>query len=200
MRGSGGANDNAAAIVTCLAVIEQYVLSGNTNPLQVLFFDEEETGRKGSQAYVRRYGHQYLHALINLELVGIGSELLIWPIDKPNDVSRQLEQAWQICFPGQKSEILHASSFPIFYSDADSIIDNGMQLVLTLTRLTSNDYNITARYLAEELSDNDFMQEVSRCDIMRTYHQPQDTASTIDSKAIKEKVLLLIHLISQFVA
>jgi hypothetical protein len=193
VRGSGGANDNAAAIVTCLGVIKEHIDTACTQPLMVIFFDEEENGRLGSQAYIRTYGYQHLKAVVNMELVGIGTELLIWPLDKPNHISTHLENTWHNCFPNQKAAILYAATFPIFYSDADSFLDAGMQNVLTFTRLTTNDYQIASQYITNELSYDAFMKEVSRCDIMRTYHQPNDLADTIQAGAINENVMLLLN-------
>lgn len=193
--GSGGANDNGAAIVTCLGVIKEYIDSACKQPLLVIFFDEEENGRLGSQAYIRTYGYRHLKAVVNMELVGIGTELLIWPLDKPNHISTHMENTWHSCFPNQKEDVLYAATFPIYYSDADSFLDAGMQNVLTFTRLTTNDYEIASQYLTNELSYDAFIEEVSRCDIMRTYHQPSDLADTVDLNAIKENIEFLSKII-----
>jgi Zn-dependent M28 family amino/carboxypeptidase len=72
---SPGANDNASAIVVCLAILQQSL----TYPLRqtgisVFFFDEEEKGMKGSKAYIAANGLQGMMDLINLEMVGMGEQ------------------------------------------------------------------------------------------------------------------------------
>jgi len=53
---SAGANDNGSAIAVGLDIIRRHQEAGSEAGVRVFFFDEEETGLKGSQAYVEQYG------------------------------------------------------------------------------------------------------------------------------------------------
>jgi Zn-dependent M28 family amino/carboxypeptidase len=81
---SGGANDNGAAIATCLELAANWK-ENSCPPLLLLFFDEEENGLKGSRAYIKEYGFTHIKFLLNLELVGNGNNIIFWPCtNQPN--------------------------------------------------------------------------------------------------------------------
>lgn len=50
--------------------------------MAVFFFDEEERGLKGSQAYVAEYGTERFLGIINLEMLGQGDRLALWPLNE----------------------------------------------------------------------------------------------------------------------
>lgn len=80
---SAGANDNGSAIAVCIDVIKKFKKSENKDlGIRVLFFDEEETGLKGSTAYVKEHGTKDLLGLINMELVGLGDKFALWPVSE----------------------------------------------------------------------------------------------------------------------
>jgi Zn-dependent M28 family amino/carboxypeptidase len=83
VQNSAGANDNGSAIAVCIDVIKKFKDSGNIDlGIRVFFFDEEETGLKGSTAYVKEYGTKDLIGLINMELVGLGDKFALWPVSE----------------------------------------------------------------------------------------------------------------------
>ena len=53
---SAGANDNGSAVAVGLDIIRRHQAVGSAASVRVFFFDEEETGLHGSQAYVDKYG------------------------------------------------------------------------------------------------------------------------------------------------
>ena len=54
--GSPGANDNGSSIAVCLGILKKLQAHVFKNiAIAVFFFDEEETGLKGSQAYVTEH-------------------------------------------------------------------------------------------------------------------------------------------------
>ena len=80
---SAGANDNSSAIAVCIDIIKKFKESGNRDlGIRVFFFDEEETGLKGSTAYVKEQGTKDLIGLINMELVGLGDKFALWPVNE----------------------------------------------------------------------------------------------------------------------
>lgn len=77
--GSVGANDNGAGVCILLALIQHYLAEPPLFPLEVVFFDLEEVGMVGSLAYLRRVPHHEMHALINLEVCGVGDTIALGP-------------------------------------------------------------------------------------------------------------------------
>ncbi len=198
VKGSGGANDNGAAIASCLGVIQKYLETECQEPIIVMFFDEEETGRIGSQAYVKEFGHKHLKALINMELVGIGNELVIWPLRESNAISEIFERAWLNVYNKYKiktNDPIYAANFPMYYSDADSFIDAGMEQVFTFTRITAKDRNLIEQYVQSDADELFFLNLLPQSDVMRTYHQPTDVSSTIDANAIVLNVEVVMAVI-----
>lgn len=87
--GSPGANDNASGVAVLLGLC-QY-LKKEPAPVRIIFFDREEAwfhtpllrlGLLGSLYYVLRNRLKNISAIYNLELVGRGDFLSIWPVKK----------------------------------------------------------------------------------------------------------------------
>jgi acetylornithine deacetylase/succinyl-diaminopimelate desuccinylase-like protein len=54
---AAGANDNGSAIAVCMDIIEKFREKRSQEiGLRIFFFDEEESGLRGSSAYVGKYG------------------------------------------------------------------------------------------------------------------------------------------------
>ena len=77
--GSTGANDNGAGVVVLLTWLRLALTHPPNNPLDVVFFDLEELGRLGSQAYLDRVGAENVLAMINLDICGVGDTILVAP-------------------------------------------------------------------------------------------------------------------------
>jgi aminopeptidase YwaD len=76
---STGANDNAAAVCVVLGLLQVYLLTPPALPLDLVFFDLEEVGRRGSQAYLEQIGSSSIRAMINLDVCGVGDTILVGP-------------------------------------------------------------------------------------------------------------------------
>jgi Iap family predicted aminopeptidase len=83
--GSTGANDNAAAVCVLLALLHSYSDRPPAIPLDVVFFDLEEHGSCGSQAYIARLSAsttsltREILAMVNLDICGVGNTILCGP-------------------------------------------------------------------------------------------------------------------------
>jgi aminopeptidase YwaD len=77
--GSTGANDNGAGVVVLLTWLRLALTHPPNNPLDVVFFDLEELGQLGSQAYLDRVGAENVLAMINLDICGVGDTILVAP-------------------------------------------------------------------------------------------------------------------------
>ena len=77
--GSTGANDNGAGVVVLLSWLRLTLAHPPSIPLEVVFFDLEERGQLGSQAYLDQVGAENVLAMINLDICGVGDTLLVGP-------------------------------------------------------------------------------------------------------------------------
>lgn len=82
--GSPGANDDASGVAVCLDVARKLKNQKLSHKVKIIIFDQEEDvyagGGIGSQAYVERHGVSDIAGVINLELVGAGDAIVLWPV------------------------------------------------------------------------------------------------------------------------
>lgn len=195
-QGSGGANDNASSITVCLGLAQYFASIPKDVNLILLFFDEEECGLKGSKAYVRHFGFDHIHSLVNLELVGIGENIVLWPVhDKPNQITERIQRLLndeQSC----ENESLLLSFFPLYYSDAESFTDAGFKNAITVSRIGQKDYVNAQLYLNGYVVDK-FEQMVSESELLKNYHNKEDNSSHINNLHIQNTIHFLTRTIEQ---
>lgn len=83
---SPGANDDASACAILIDVAEKLQGAMLRRNVRIVFFDDEEPTiywrhPVGSTMYVRDFGTGGLHAVVNLELNGMGDAVGIWPVE-----------------------------------------------------------------------------------------------------------------------
>ena len=72
---NNGANDNAAACVILLNLIGD--LKDTNKSIDFVFFDKEEQGGIGSREYIEIVGKNNIKCMINLDMCGMGSNILL---------------------------------------------------------------------------------------------------------------------------
>ena len=70
-----GANDNGAACVILLNLIDE--LRNTTNSYDFVFFDKDEYGGIGSSEYIKIIGSVNIKAMINLDMCGLGTNMML---------------------------------------------------------------------------------------------------------------------------
>jgi hypothetical protein len=82
--GSPGANDNGSGVATILGIIKTLKKKKVSKPIRFIFFDHEEAlpWNTGSYHYVRKHGFSNIEKMYNLEMVGSGNTILIWPFNE----------------------------------------------------------------------------------------------------------------------
>lgn len=88
--GSPGANDDASALAVLIDAGERIVNLDPSKNIRMIFFDDEEPTIHwfrplGSTKYVEEFGIDGLHAVIDLEMCGIGDAVGIWPVKGMED-------------------------------------------------------------------------------------------------------------------
>jgi hypothetical protein len=76
---STGANDNGAGVCVLLGLLHMYLPQPPAIPLDIVFFDLEEVGAVGSQAYLNQVHADYIRGMVNLDVCGTGDTILVGP-------------------------------------------------------------------------------------------------------------------------
>jgi Zn-dependent M28 family amino/carboxypeptidase len=173
---SAGANDNGSALAVGLDIIRRHQEAGSAAGVRVFFFDEEETGLKGSQAYVDRYGTADLAGLLNMELVGMGDTFALWPVTASS--SGPLLGAFEAV----------AHRLGVSCHRFDQLVTNtadhlpfrraGLRDAFTITRITDQDIAVAQRYfqaLAQQADRPVLWEILAQAPLFQHYHQPTDT-------------------------
>ena len=182
---SAGANDNGSAIAVGLDIIRRHQEAGSPAGVRVFFFDEEETGLKGSQAYVAQYGIQDLTGLLNLELVGMGDRFALWPVDASR--SGPLLQAFEVVARQQQVGCSRFDQIVTNTADHVPFRQAGLHDAFTITCITDQDIAIAQRYFQaiEQRADTAKLMEIlTQAPLFQHYHQPTDTYEKLSETAL----------------
>lgn len=186
VEGSPGANDNASAIAVCLQTIRNFQRQPDPHlGLRIFFFDEEETGLNGSAAYIRQFGITDLSGLLNLELVGMGDQFALWPLD--DNAASHLLTTFEACarqhnIPAQRFDKIVTNT-----ADHLSFRSAGLADAFTITCISGEDLATAAVYynaMAAGVSAESLFRLLSQAPIFKTYHQPGDSYKTINEASI----------------
>lgn len=182
---SAGANDNASAIAVCLDIIRKHQEAASEAGVRVLFFDEEETGLKGSQAYVDKYGVADLVGLLNMELVGMGDTFAVWPLAAAHSepLLRLFEEV------SRQQQVLCNRFDQLVTNTADHLPfrQAGLRDAFTITCITEQDIAIAQRYfqaLAQQADKWRLWEILAQAPLFRHYHQPTDTYEKLSEASL----------------
>ena len=174
---TAGANDNGSALAVSLDIIRRHQEADSTTGVRVFFFDEEETGLKGSQAYVDRYGTADLAGLLNLELVGMGDTFALWPVTAAAPGGPLL-----VAFEAVARRLgVRCHRFDqLVTNTADHLPFRraGLRDAFTITCISDQDLAVAQRYfeaLAQQADRAVLWEILAQAPLFRHYHQPTDT-------------------------
>jgi Zn-dependent M28 family amino/carboxypeptidase len=183
---SPGANDNGSAIAVCIEIIKKFSKIKNKEiGLRIFFFDEEETGLKGSSAYAKEYGVKDLIGLINLELVGIGDKLAIWPVAQNS--SGDLLETFERCSNAAKVQTRRFDKIVTNTADHLSFRRAGLTDAFTITCISERDIEVANRYYKADQVGVDsaiLVSILAEAPIFENYHQPGDSHEKIKEESI----------------
>jgi Zn-dependent M28 family amino/carboxypeptidase len=173
---SAGANDNGSAIAVGLDIIRKHQETASEAGVRVFFFDEEETGLKGSQAYVAHYGVEDLTGLLNLELVGMGDNFALWPVDASR--RGRLLHGFEAAARQQQVSCHRFDQIVTNTADHVPFRQAGLRDAFTITCITDQDIAAAQSYFqaVEHQADTSKLMEIlMQAPLFRHYHQPTDT-------------------------
>lgn len=185
--GSPGANDNASAVAVCLGLLHRL----HTHPVNqigvaVFFFDEEESGLKGSKAYVREYSIKNIRALLNLELVGQGNQFALWPLNETatGHLLTTFEQAAaEANVPTRRFDRIVTNT-----ADHVSFQQAGLPDAFTVTCVSDADLDVAYHYYKAQEFDVDtsvLLEILQQAPIFRHYHRPTDLSSHLSEDCLR---------------
>ena len=180
-----GANDNGSAIAVCMDIIEKYRKSNQETALRIFFFDEEESGLKGSSAYAREYGVKDIVGLINLELVGIGDKFAIWPVDQRS--SGDLLKTFEHSANAAKVKTIRFDKIVTNTADHLSFRRAGLPDAFTITCISDKDIEVAKQYyeaIEQGLDSTMLLDILAEAPVFENYHRPGDSYEKIKEKSI----------------
>lgn len=190
--GSPGANDNASAIAVMAGLLARFV---QTPPQRIgvgfFIFDEEETGLRGSQAFVEQVGTKDMLALINLEMLGMGEHLALWPL-RPDEQGR----IWELMEAACQAQAVFCQRFHHILNTADheSFRMGGFQEAFTLTAISDGDLETAAHYykaMEFEVDDATLQEILYGAPLFRHYHQPSDRSEHLDESSLQQAIAVI---------
>lgn len=133
---SPGANDDASACAILIDVAEKLRGAMLNRNVRILFCDDEEPTINwrypiGSRHYVEEFGTAGLHAVVNLELNGMGDAVGIWPVEgvEERPVLKEIAAVIEEC----KIPFDYGKRIPGFYADYLPFRDAGFPDAYCLT-------------------------------------------------------------------
>lgn len=185
--GSPGANDNGSAMAVTLDLLKRFT----DHPLdrfgiKGFFFDEEEIGLLGSKAYVQIPEAQGVVGLYNMELVGMGDRIVLWPVNENSNLPLLESIKSQAHSQGIDAFCIDI----IVTNDADhrSFRESGVDNAFTITTLSEADLEVLPEYfkaLGAGADKDDLWKIMSKALVFQNYHQPTDTTEHLNDKTLQ---------------
>jgi len=192
--GSPGANDNASAVAVTLELLRRF----REYPLQNLgmrafFFDEEEKYLIGSKAYIRDIGVKGLIGVYNMEMVGQGDKLAIWPVSDKNHgpLLETLEKSAE----SQGVDNHRFDKIVVNTSDHQSFSNAGIES-FCLTNISKKDLRAAESYYNAMDSQSNWdlaklWMIAQRAPLFKHYHKPSDKSKYLSEDSLQMTANLL---------
>jgi len=169
--GSPGANDNGAGVAVLLGIASSLRTRQLPLSIRLCFFDQEERGLIGSAVYVREHaaGSDHL-AMINLDIVGFGSEIFVGPVGEGDDdviIPKVRAAAKELGLELQEADVYPSS-------DHNSFAREGLENISVSVVPVGDTRRVTSMLRGEEMTDT------NRPIVLRTMHTPRDGMDTIE--------------------
>ena len=207
-----GANDNGSGVAVLLGFLEKLIKEQKNSPIRFAFFDLEDglAVRGGSRQYVKRFGVADVEKVYNLEMVGMGRTLLLWPSKETTGnwlmplSYRAKELGFEIVhFPERTVSLITFPAKRGFTSDHVSFIEAGCRQVCSLTTFPKEDLSFFTQILAgkekfkfvTELIKFNFFGKGNIPKVLKHYHNKGDRSEFIEEQNLENVLELLWKLI-----
>ena len=164
------ANDNAAACVILLNLISD--LRDTSKSIDFVFFDKEEQGFLGSNEYIRITGEKNIKACLNLDMCGLGHNVVLSHDDMGKSVFEE---------EPYKSIIGDCPNLMSFLPPGDTVSFEGSRIPYIFL-VNSTDHDL-AWYRA--FACHSYQARTIPPDWAKSMHQPSDTVSSLDPSGME---------------
>lgn len=182
-----GANDNASAIVVCLEIAKRLSLEPLKNiGAEIYFFDEEERGLVGSSAWIEEQGMKGMLGFLNMEMVGSGNQLAIWPVKETDNwplLSCFESQAQVLGIPTHRIDRIVMNT-----ADHESFSLAGLEDSFTISCISDKDLEVAYHYyraMEFEVSSQTLYEIMSEAPIFEHYHQASDLSKNLSEASLQ---------------
>ncbi|MCI0442957.1 M28 family peptidase [bacterium] len=168
--GSPAANDDASALAVLIDAGERIADLNPAKNIRMIFFDDEEPTVHwfrplGSTKYVQEFGIESLHAVIDLEMCGLGDAVGIWPVKDMEDRPMVLQISEMLS--RMKVPYDYGYQVPGFYADYEPFRKAGFLDAYCLTV-----FDWAERDLVRAFSESSHAELVARYVRWKTLKQP----------------------------
>jgi len=191
--GSPGANDNASAVVVLLDALRRLKTYKQHYTYKVIFFDREEPRCLGSKAYVNQHGINDIVSVLNLELVGRGDVVAVWPVKGMLKNSRLLDGVHRVC--KQKGlPYEDALKVPMFNADYKPFRKAGIQESVCLSLIPKEQADEVRKFATWSVLGLSIMLKLGFMKIpefFEHYHSESDTSDYLREKDLQKMANLV---------
>ncbi len=187
VHGSPGANDNGTAVAVFLHMLHLLKTHQFKNfGVAVFFFDEEEYGLKGSQAYVEQYGIEQFTGVINIEMVGHGDKFALWQLNEYSKgvVMETFEAtAASLGFYTKRFDKIVTNT-----SDQMSFLNAGLADVFSLTLISDKDLEVAYKFYVAQAagaSIQTLADIMDKAPLFKHYHKPTDLSIHLSEESLQ---------------
>jgi Peptidase family M28 len=179
---SPGANDNAASVAILLALLERWAAREPSARVRLLFPACEELGYLGSRVWVRAHGVGDVHAVLSLELPGVGDSLALWDAGDATPFLGLVRAAFEGAGLRADESYHVVGRIPVFGSDHRAFAAAGTP-AYGLTSVPTGEAEALRRFVFQPLRST-LRGAVRRPPPFDTYHTARDTGATLDATAL----------------
>jgi len=187
VEGSPGANDNASTIAVIFDVLKKLKNYKPKNKIKFIIFGDEENDCVGSKSYVEDHGIRNIIAVYNMELVGMGDMIGIWPVTKHVEKSKALlnlrETITKLGYYYEETGLL-----PLFFGDYKPFREAGLKDSFCMTVVPKKDKDTIRQFVETPraiIMPKLMFKLIKIPRLFELYHRSEDKSKYLSEKPLK---------------
>lgn len=196
--GCPGANDNFSGIAVLYGIAQELWKKNLPYGLTLCIFDEEELNCLGSYAYVQKHGIKDIKAVIDLELVGMGNVVGLWPVTKKTPLVSVFESVLQ----KRKQQYETIGKLAYFWADYQPFKEQGVDSVC-VTLIEKRDVKLMRDFLALNtvmLAAKYVFRTLKLPHFFQAYHTEHDTSAELNEKSLQLTKHIILDVLKEYAA
>lgn len=190
-----GANDNASAIAVQIGLAKKLRRKKLKHGLKLIIFDWEEVGNVGAKAYIKKRGMKNILAVLDMEMVGWGELIGVWPTKNYED-SSLLATIRKVC---KNANYREAKKIPLFWATYSAFRAAGLKDAFCFTLVPKKQEKEMRAFIEKPLWLSIILLMTSTIKIPEFfvhYHSDSDTSKHLSEKSLQlmrntlEKVII----------